>query len=593
MNTAERFALLLTNVTATLNGGSSAAQTITYDYLQRPASVSRGNSASETTTLSYTLQGWPNSTVSTSWEEVLFYASPVHSATSALPGKAGLVTEWRQQQKGTSSNGATTSEFFAYTYDSAGRLKNSVRYLGTATSSDNGLTEQSISYDRSGNLTALTRRNASGTATETLSYSYTGPKRNNTGWSYDNHGNVTADPQGSMSVAWNVLDMPRTLTSGSASTQRAYLADGTLAQIYDGSTTRLYVGDMVFTRTGTSGTPALESAGWEGGRLLNGSGTDKVLYYVTDHLGSVRTIKDGSGTIRQRFDYYPFGTVSRVYTSSSSTDYSLKRYRFGGKEIAGAALTELGGTGAAPAAPYLDFGARLYSPRTATWLSVDPLAEKYYSLGPLTYCAGNPVNLVDPEGESWYYALSDGRFIEQLFDDDDSIYLLTEEQITLSSENSSTLQNMRDLDFFSNSFGQMILNGTLTQSVATSVLQDLFDRANHSQIDFGGVQYLDNVTLGIDLQNTTPIANSTSTTIRFFLQSGHYWKGYDVISTMAHEIGHILDRRQGELTNSRYKENPSKYEERADLFAKHHWSYDYISEKKKNDYIEHARIYGF
>ena len=247
--------LRLTNVTATLNGGSSAAQTITYDYLQRPASVSRGNSASETTTLSYTLQGWPNSTVSTSWEEVLFYASPVHSATSALPGKAGLVTEWRQQQKGTSSNGATTSEFFAYTYDSAGRLKNSVRYLGTATSSDNGLTEQSISYDRSGNLTALTRRNASGTATETLSYSYTGPKR--TTWTYDNHGNVTADPQGSMSVAWNVLDLPRTLSSSSASTQRGYLSDGTLAQVYDGSTTRLYLGDMVFTRTGTSGTSAL------------------------------------------------------------------------------------------------------------------------------------------------------------------------------------------------------------------------------------------------------------------------------------------------------------------------------------------------
>ena len=37
------------------------------------------------------------------------------------------------------------------------------------------------------------------------------------------------------------------------------LADGALAQVYDSSTTRLYVGDMVFTRTGTSGTPVLES----------------------------------------------------------------------------------------------------------------------------------------------------------------------------------------------------------------------------------------------------------------------------------------------------------------------------------------------
>ena len=114
-----------------------------------------------------------------------------------------------------------------------------------------------------------------------------------------------------MTIIRNSLDLPRTLSSGSASTQRAYLADGTLAQVYDGSTTRLYLGDMVFTRTGTSGTPVLESAGWEGGRLVNGSGTDKIFYYVTDHLGSVRVVKDGSGTIRQRFDYYPFGAADR------------------------------------------------------------------------------------------------------------------------------------------------------------------------------------------------------------------------------------------------------------------------------------------
>lgn len=68
-------------------------------------------------------------------------------------------------------------------------------------------------------------------------------------------------------------------------------------------------------------------------------------------------------------------------------------------------LTDLAGTGAAPGASYLDFGARLYSPGTATWLSVDPMAEKYYGIGSLTYCAANPVNLVDPTGSIitiWY-----------------------------------------------------------------------------------------------------------------------------------------------------------------------------------------------
>ena len=242
---------------------------------------------------------------------------------------------------------------------------------------------------------------------------------------YDRSGNVTADPQGSMTLAWNVLDMPRTLTSGSASTQRAYLSDGTLAQVSDGTTTRLYVGDMVFTRTGTSGTPVLESAAWEGGRLINGSGTGNLLYYVTDHLGSVRVVKDGAGTVRQRFDYYPYGSVSRVYTNSSTTDNSIKRYRFGGKEIAGTSLTDLAGTGAAPGAPYLDFGARLYSPGTASWLSVDPMAEKYYPIGLSVYCLGSPISLKDPFGLSSYLSNGDWTTID---DGDDNFRMEVSER---------------------------------------------------------------------------------------------------------------------------------------------------------------------
>jgi len=30
------------------------------------------------------------------------------------------------------------------------------------------------------------------------------------------------------------------------------------------------------------------------------------------------------------------------------------------------------------------------------WPTVDPMAEKYYSISPYAYCAGNPILLIDP-----------------------------------------------------------------------------------------------------------------------------------------------------------------------------------------------------
>ena len=45
------------------------------------------------------------------------------------------------------------------------------------------------------------------------------------------------------------------------------------------------------------------------------------------------------------------------------------------------------------------FGSRYYSSDLSIWLSVDPMAAKYPSLSPYTYCADNPVKLVDPNGE--------------------------------------------------------------------------------------------------------------------------------------------------------------------------------------------------
>ena len=50
---------------------------------------------------------------------------------------------------------------------------------------------------------------------------------------------------------------------------------------------------------------------------------------------------------------------------------------------------------------YSYFGARYYDSDISVWLSIDPLSDKYPSMSPFIYTAGNPVMLIDPDGRKW------------------------------------------------------------------------------------------------------------------------------------------------------------------------------------------------
>ena len=47
----------------------------------------------------------------------------------------------------------------------------------------------------------------------------------------------------------------------------------------------------------------------------------------------------------------------------------------------------------------------MYDAALGRWHAVDPMSEKYYSWSPYTYCMGNPINHIDPDGNTvviWY-----------------------------------------------------------------------------------------------------------------------------------------------------------------------------------------------
>ena len=59
------------------------------------------------------------------------------------------------------------------------------------------------------------------------------------------------------------------------------------------------------------------------------------------------------------------------------------------------------------------------------FLSIDPLAEKYYHLSPYAYCAGDPVNLVDPDGRMYGdFVDRKGRIIGNDGINDGKVYVL-------------------------------------------------------------------------------------------------------------------------------------------------------------------------
>ena len=127
---------------------------------------------------------------------------------------------------------------------------------------------------------------------------------------------------------------------------------------------------------------------------------DRYNYYRRDHLGNIREVWRESYMVHYRtgpvswdYDDMPGGTVqyTQYYPSglpwAEGINAGEQPYKYNGKEF-----IEMHGYDT------YDYGARGMYPAIMRFNTMDPLAEKYYSITPYAYCANNPIRYIDPDG---------------------------------------------------------------------------------------------------------------------------------------------------------------------------------------------------
>jgi len=124
------------------------------------------------------------------------------------------------------------------------------------------------------------------------------------------------------------------------------------------------------------------------------------VYYLKDHLGSVRTSVDENGHVIGYDDYYPFGLT--MPGRSSNTGNPNDNYKYIGEELDDEAGLNL-----------MHLNARMMDPVLGRFMHVDPITHtlkprelfdlhngKHFGYSPYAYVFNNPLKYTDPTGLS-------------------------------------------------------------------------------------------------------------------------------------------------------------------------------------------------
>lgn len=422
-----------------------------YDEIGRLHRKKRHNEV-DTEQFDYNVRGWTTRIQSGAFEENIYYTH-TGDYSQAAPRYNGNISAVSWTEK-------NNINAYAYTYDALNRLTRSECYLGGVLQ-NSGKMEESFTYDKHGNITCL-KRGARDGVIDHLQIKYQGNRvesitdwaistnlyllkeyrensRSKAKFRYDGNGNTTSDlDRQIVTIRYNLLNLPDMIQfkNGSQIVNRydalgrkletrfvTFVGDisvpvGEVSSWLHGVAILLkenvtqYCGDYEYTYSQANNImekPSLSkihnTEGYKDGRDLK---SDVLHYYRRDHLGNVREVwrhpfdpsmeKDPT---KQRTQYYPSGLP---WAGGIGADYQNRKYN--GKEF-----VEMHGYDT------YDYGARGMYPAIMRFTSIDPLAEKYYSVSPYAYCGNNPIRFIDPTGMSYEEPEKDKKpsFFNQLY----------------------------------------------------------------------------------------------------------------------------------------------------------------------------------
>ena len=387
----------ISKVQHSLGSTSITLYDATYDNFGRLLTKQYHGTSTNKLTYAYNLRSWLTGISGTRFTQNLYYNTGV--GTAKYNGSISSMT-WK-------SGNESTVRGYKFTYDGLDRVLNAT-YGETASISTNAnrFSENVTGYDKNGNIKSLQRYGQTGASAygllDNLTFTLNGNQLSrvddavstaaygtNTAfvngasaageYAYDVNGNLTKDlNKGITDIQYNVLNLPSTVSFSDGSTiTYTYGADGTklrtVHKIGSTTTTTDYCGNVIY-ENGTQKLLLTEEG------YINLTGTQQYHYYLKDHQGNNRVVINQSGTVEETNHYYPFGGVF-------GTTGNTQPYKYNGKEFD----TKKG-------LNWYDYGARHYDAALGRFTTNDPLAEKYYSMSPYTYCADNPVKFIDPNG---------------------------------------------------------------------------------------------------------------------------------------------------------------------------------------------------